>query len=101
MVANVVASWFRLGQDVGYPAPNFNALDTSSPLNQHVNVRSDAHTTLAKEVATASSVLLKNTNGALPLKGTEKTMAIIGLDAKAPQTGCNLNACNGGTVVTG
>lgn len=102
MVTNILASWFRLGQDVGYPPFNFNVQDTAntSASNKHVNVRSDAHTALVKEIAGASSVLLKN-SGSLPLKGTEKSMAIIGLDANPPQVGCNLNACNNGTVVAG
>ncbi|KAF8526195.1 glycoside hydrolase family 3 protein [Hysterangium stoloniferum] len=102
MVSNILAPWFRLGQDTDYPPPNFDALkpDGSGPLNLHVNARSDAHTALAREIAGASSVLLKN-NGALPLKGAEKTMAVIGLDSIAPEKGCTLDGCDGGTVVTG
>ena len=102
MVANVLASWFRLGQDKGYPSPNFDAQkpDGSGPLNLNINVRSDAHTSLVREIAGASTVLLKN-KGALPLKGTEKTIAAVGLDIQAPEKGCLLNGCDGGTVCTG
>lgn len=103
MVTNVLTPWFRLGQDQGYPPPNFDSQnpDGSGPLNQNVNVRSEAHTQLAREIAAKSSVLLKNENRALPLKGTEKTMAVIGLDVNPPQKGCDLNACDGGVVVNG
>ncbi|KAF8526199.1 glycosyl hydrolase family 3 C-terminal domain-containing protein [Hysterangium stoloniferum] len=82
MVSNILAPWFRLGQDTDYPPPNFDALkpDGSGPLNLHVSAG----------VAGASSVLLKN-DGGLPLKGAEKTIAVIGLD----------NGYDGGTVVSG
>jgi len=102
MVANVLASWFRLGQDTGYPAPNFDAQkpDGSGPLNLNLNVRSDVHTSLVRKIGGASAVLLKN-EGVLPLKGTEKTIAAVGLDIQAPQKGCLLNGCDGGTVSAG
>lgn len=103
MVINVLKPWFRLGQDQGYPPTNFDSQnpDGSGLLNENVTVRSVAHTQLAREIAARSSVLLKNENGALPLKGTERTMAVIGLDVNPPQNGCDLDACDGGVVVCG
>jgi beta-glucosidase len=116
MVARVLAAWYRLHQDDGtYPPVNFDAQkpDGSGPLNLNVNVRSEAHTTLNREIAAASHVLLKNINrnagtGAgnkmLPLSGTGtglKTVAVIGQDAKTPKNGCNLNECNEGVMVIG
>jgi len=80
----------------GYPPVNFDTQkpDGSGRRNLNVNVRSAAHTTLVKEIAMASSVLLKNkrrvsssgtTIAGLPaVKGVAKSVAIIGQDAKLP-----------------
>lgn len=117
MVARILASWYRLGQDSGYPPVNFDAQhpDGSGPLNLGVNVRSDAHTALSGEIADASAVLLKNnrttTTGTptgrtvrgLPLAMERiKTIAVIGQDAAMPNKNCgNLNECNDGTMSVG
>ena len=116
MVTRILASWYRLRQDDGtYPLVNFDSQnpDGSGPLNQNVNVRSDAHTTLNREIAAASHVLLKNANRnagvgsgskMLPLSNTGagvKTVAVIGQDAKMSQDGCELNECNEGVMVIG
>ncbi|KAG6873645.1 hypothetical protein C0995_013152 [Termitomyces sp. Mi166 len=62
MITRILASWYRLGQDSGYPPVNFDAQhpDGSGSLNLNVSVRSDAHTALVREIASASAVLLKN-----------------------------------------
>jgi len=71
-----------------------------------------AITALAKEIAAASSVLLKNTRGVdstgktvrgLPaVRGVAKTVAIIGQDAKMPKLDCDeMNLCNEGTMAVG
>ncbi|KAJ7740439.1 glycoside hydrolase family 3 protein [Mycena maculata] len=105
MVTNILTPWYRLGQDSGYPAVNFNAQesDGSGSLNLNVSVRSANHTALAREIAGASAVLLKNTAGALPLKPAAiKSLAIIGLDALIPNLDCgDLNECDDGTMVIG
>jgi len=65
-----------------------------------------------KEIAAASSVLLKNnrtvsstgtTQRGLPaVRGVAKSVAIIGQDAKMPNLNCNeLNECNDGTMSVG
>jgi len=69
----------------------------------NVVVRADAHTVLAREIAAASAVLLKNSKSGsrgLPL-GQPKTVAVIGQDAKMPTPNCDLNKCNDGTMVVG
>ncbi|KAG6883483.1 hypothetical protein C0993_005919 [Termitomyces sp. T159_Od127] len=117
MVTRILASWYRLGQDSGYPPVNFDAQrpDGSGPRNLNVTVRSDAHTALVREIASASAVLLKNnrttTTGTpsgttirgLPLAASRiKTIAVIGRDAKLPNLNCNdLNECNDGTMSIG
>ncbi|KAJ7614790.1 glycoside hydrolase family 3 protein [Roridomyces roridus] len=108
MVTNILTPWYRLGQDSGYPAVNFDAQhsDGTGSLNLNVSVRSDNHTALAREIASASAVLLKNTLSTLPLnlsalKG--KTVAIIGQDAIMPNAdGCgDLHTCDSGTMTAG
>lgn len=116
MVARILAAWYRLHQDDGtYPPVNFDAQksDGSGPLNRNINVRSDAHTALNRDIAAASHVMLKNSKrnagvGAgskmLPLSNTGagvKTVAVIGQDAKMPKVGCDLNECNDGVMVIG
>ncbi|KDR81909.1 hypothetical protein GALMADRAFT_60230 [Galerina marginata CBS 339.88] len=114
MVANILAAWYHLGQDSGYPPVNFDAQkpDGSGSRNLNVNVRSDAHTALVREIAAASSVLLKNNRtvnaqgvtvrGLPAVKGVAKTVAVVGQDAKMPNLKCNdLNECNDGTMSIG
>ncbi|KAF8069314.1 glycoside hydrolase family 3 protein [Lyophyllum atratum] len=117
MVTRILAPWYRFGQDSGYPPVNYDAQhsDGSGPLNLGVSVRSDAHTALVREIASASAVLLKNnrttTTGTpsgstirgLPVDASRiKSMAVIGQDAKLPNLKCNdLNECNDGTMSIG
>ncbi|PFH53038.1 glycoside hydrolase family 3 protein [Amanita thiersii Skay4041] len=115
MVTHILASWYRLGQDMDFPAVNFNsqAPDGTGSLNQNVNVRSDGHTSLVREIASASAVLLKNNRSTTPDGVTTrglpiatqmiKNVAVIGQDAKLPSLNCpgGLNECNDGTMVIG
>ncbi|EKM83126.1 hypothetical protein AGABI1DRAFT_69320 [Agaricus bisporus var. burnettii JB137-S8] len=114
MVSRILAAWYRLGQDSGYPAVNFDAQkpDGSGPRNLHVNVRTAEHIALVREIGSASAVLLKNdrttVNGSsiirgLPLdKSKIKTIAVVGQDAKTPNKNCgDLNQCNDGTMSIG
>ncbi|KAJ7627784.1 glycoside hydrolase family 3 protein [Mycena polygramma] len=109
MVTRILAPWYRLKQDSGYPAVNFDAQhsDGSGPLNLNVSVRSAAHTALSREIAANSAVLLKNENAAgkpgLPLNAaTLKRAAIIGKDALLPNLNCgDSNQCDDGTMTIG
>ncbi|KAF7303817.1 putative beta-glucosidase L [Mycena indigotica] len=117
MAARVLAGYYKLGQETGYPAVNFDAQhsDGSGSLNLGVSVRSEAHTALVREIGAASAVLLKNnrttttgtpsgaTTRGLPLVQSRiKSMAVIGLDATYPNLSCNdLNECNDGTMSIG
>ncbi|KAJ6596344.1 glycoside hydrolase family 3 protein [Mycena vulgaris] len=117
MAARVLAGYYKLGQETGYPAVNFDAQhsDGSGTLNLGVSVRSAAHTALVREIGTASAVLLKNnrttTTGAasgvtvrgLPIAAARiKSMAVVGKDALLPNLDCNdLNECNDGTMSIG
>jgi beta-glucosidase len=96
---------------------NFDAQhsDGSGPQNLNVSVRSNLHTDLVREIASASAVLLKNnrttTNGTaagktvrgLPVElSRTKTIGVVGYDASMPNMNCNdLNECNSGTMSIG
>ncbi|KAJ7168999.1 glycoside hydrolase family 3 protein [Mycena filopes] len=107
MVSRILAAWYRLGQDAGYPAVNFDAQhsDGSGSLNLNVDVRSAAHTALSREIAAASAVLLKNNASTLPLSAPTlkgKRVAIVGQDALIPNLNCgDSNQCDDGTMTIG
>ena len=81
MATRILASWYFLGQDSpDYPTTNFNAffpLDEAT--NEHIDVQDD-HGELVRKIDRSSIVLLKNVNGALPLKKPRK-LVLIGSDA--------------------
>jgi beta-glucosidase len=81
MATRILASWYLLGQDSpNYPKTNFNAfLPLDEATNEHIDVQDD-HGKLVREIDTSSIVLLKNVNGALPLKKPRKVV-LIGSDA--------------------
>ncbi|PAV15192.1 glycoside hydrolase family 3 [Pyrrhoderma noxium] len=73
MAVRILAAYYLLDQDSGYPAVNFNAWNGGG---SHVNVQGD-HATLIRQIGAASAVLLKNTDGVLPLKAP-KSIAVVG-----------------------
>ncbi|KOS13956.1 beta-glucosidase [Malassezia pachydermatis] len=80
MATRILAAYYFVHQDEGYPKPNFNFFDINDPAtNGHVNVMRDHHL-IAREVATAGTVLLKNVNQTLPLRQPKK-LVMIGSDA--------------------
>ncbi|KAL0950918.1 hypothetical protein HGRIS_007675 [Hohenbuehelia grisea] len=83
----ILAAWYLLHQDSGYPAVNFFAWNVNAPGNQHVNVQGN-HKDLIRTIDAASTVLLKNEKNALPLKAP-KSIAIIGNGAGPSSKGPN------------
>jgi beta-glucosidase-like glycosyl hydrolase len=81
MAIRIIAPWYLLEQDSpDFPKTNFNSwkpLDEAT--NEHVDVQDD-HGKLVREIGAASTVLLKNVNGTLPLK-KPRTLVVIGSDA--------------------
>ncbi|KAF2674079.1 putative beta-glucosidase L [Microthyrium microscopicum] len=99
MVRRVLASWYYLGQDQGYPTTTVNSWKggTGGP-----NVQKD-HKDVARAVARDGIVLLKNDDNILPLK-SPKSLAIIGQDAIVNPKGANACAdrgCDDGTLAMG
>ena len=95
-----------MGQDSGFPAVNFDAWNLNTAVNTHVNVqgnhsRSDQISSVhrsfqtnwflfsvIRDIAAASTVLLKNVGNVLPLKAP-KSIGIIGNGAAADSKGPN------------
>ena len=99
MATRILAAWYLLGQDSGYPPVKFSSWNGGSGAP---NV-SGTHSTVVREIARDGIVLLKNSNDALPLK-KPKSLAIIGQDAIVNPSGANActdRGCNTGTLAMG
>jgi beta-glucosidase len=92
MIIRIMTPYYALGQDVNFPSVDESGADlnTFSPRSTWLrefnftgtrsrDVRDD-HGALIRKHGSAGTVLLKNTNGALPLKAP-KSIAIFGNDA--------------------
>ena len=99
MATRVMTPYFHLGQDSNFPAPDpasgavfltytyghESPLFALYPQVPARDVRAD-HANGIRELGAAGTVLLKNTNGTLPLKN-ETSFAIFGNDAPDPTLG--------------
>lgn len=97
MVKRILASWYLLGQDKGYPTATFNSWKIGSR-----DVGGN-HKTNVRAMARDGIVLVKNTNASLPLS-KPKSIAVIGLDSVVAPKGANAcvdRGCNDGTLATG
>ncbi|WEW55300.1 beta-glucosidase [Emydomyces testavorans] len=115
MAIRIMAAFYKVGRDRSQVPINFNSWthdefgylhagvqEGYGRVNQKVNVRR-RHAVIARKVASASTVLLKN-KGGLPLTGREKFTAVIGEDA-GPNlwgpNGCPDRNCDNGTLAMG
>jgi beta-glucosidase len=112
MATRIMAAYFKVGLTLNEPPINFDAwtLDTYGPLhasigsdiqqvNFHVDVRGD-HASLIRNIGARSTVLLKNSNNALPLS-KPKFLAVVGEDAGpnlSGPNGCSDRGCDNGTL---
>ena len=67
MVRRILAAWYLVGQESGYPTASFNSWKIETHDVQ------GTHKTVARAIACDGIVLLKNTNNALPLKKPAKS----------------------------
>lgn len=112
MATRIMAAFFKVGNTLDQPPINFDSwtLDTYGPLhasvganvqqvNFHVDVRGD-HASIIRNIGARGTVLLKNTNSALPLS-KPKFLAVIGEDA-GPNlygpNGCSDRGCDNGSL---
>lgn len=102
MITRIMTPYYFHGQDSGYPGvdPAGGYLNTFSPMSSwrnefnmtgemNVDVRGN-HSELIRKHGAAGTVLLKNTNNALPLKAP-KLIAVFGNDASFPDAGMYTN----------
>jgi beta-glucosidase len=97
MVKRILAAWYLLGQDKGYPTATFN----SWKIGRH-DVGGN-HRTNVRATARDGIVLLKNANEALPFN-KPKSIAVVGLDSIVAPKGANAcvdRGCNDGTLAMG
>ncbi|OBT87077.1 hypothetical protein VE02_05029 [Pseudogymnoascus sp. 03VT05] len=99
MVERILASWYYLGQDAGYPKVGWSSWNggVGGPEVQ------GEHKIVARDIARDGIVLLKNENNALPLK-KPASLAIIGNDAINNPNGPNAcvdRGCDVGTLAMG
>ena len=91
MARRILAAWYVVGQDAGYP-----------PINIQANVQGD-HKSNVRAVARDGIVLLKNTGSILPLKKPTK-LALVGSAAVVNPSGANActdRGCNTGSLGMG
>ena len=116
MAVRIIAAYYYVGRDKTTKPVNFDSWTPDTfgyehyavkqgygLINEHVDVRAE-HNNLVRRIGSASTVLLKNTNNALPLKGTEKFTAVFGEDAgpnPAGPNGCPDRGCDNGTMAMG
>lgn len=93
MATRIIAAWYFLHQDEGYPNATVSSFDLYNPINQEVNAQSD-HYLIVREIGAAGTVLLKN-EGALPLY-KPKNIILVGSDAASPTSGPNEYTDQGG-----
>ena len=80
MVIRNLIGYFRQEQNINYP--------THAGYTDHVDVRGK-HGELARKYAAESLVLLKNTDGALPLTKAQRVISIFGSHAAPRNVGPN------------
>ncbi|TCD67531.1 hypothetical protein EIP91_012285 [Steccherinum ochraceum] len=85
LATRILAAWYLLKQDSGFPAVNFNAWNSAQ--GSHIDVQAD-HANVIRAIDQQSNVLLKNKNAVLPLKSL-KSIAVIGNGATNSSRGPN------------
>ncbi|MCJ1264141.1 hypothetical protein MMC22_004012 [Lobaria immixta] len=116
MATRIIAAWYFVGRDNATVPVNFDSWTRDTYgyeyfianqgyglVNEHVDVRGE-HSNLIRQIGAASTVLLKNTNHALPLTGKEKFTAVFGEDAGSNEygpNGCPDHGCDNGTLAMG
>jgi beta-glucosidase len=97
MVKRVLAAWYLVGQDKGYPTATFNSWKIGA------HDVGGTHKTNVRAMARDGIVLLKNSNASLPLS-KPKSIAVIGTDSVVAPKGANAcvdRGCNDGTLAMG
>ncbi|KAK2048541.1 glycosyl hydrolase family 3 N terminal domain-containing protein [Colletotrichum somersetense] len=117
MATRVLASYYKMGQDEGFPATNFDTnthkatgdlypaawpFSPSGVVNEFVQVQDD-HYLVARQVAQEAVTMLKNNGSFLPIT-TSRPIKIFGTGAQTNPDGpnaCNDRSCNKGLLGIG
>lgn len=99
MVTRILAAWYMVGQDQGYPAVTWSSWNggTGAPSV------AGTHASVVRSIARDGIVLLKNNNNALPLS-KPASIALIGQNAIVNPSGANAckdRGCNTGHLAMG
>ncbi|KAJ3074182.1 hypothetical protein HDU98_011934 [Podochytrium sp. JEL0797] len=82
MVTRILSAYYHLGQDKDFPPLAFDSWAPKEKNVYNFDYRFKQHIPVARKLASASTILLKNDKGLLPL-GSE-ALAVIGEDARRP-----------------
>jgi beta-glucosidase len=110
MVLRIMTPYYYLGQDANFPLvdgytpklgfyPDANFADNFT-LGPMVDARKEEHTKLIRDLGAAGTVLLKNTDGALPLQ-QPKRIGVFGNDAADFTNGQYASTLSGTTITNG
>jgi len=94
LIPRIIAAWYHLGQDEGFPTPGVGMAISLDRPHEVVDARNPAARTTLLQGALEGHVLVKNTNNALPLR-SPKLLSIYGYDA-APAPESNIPKTGGG-----
>lgn len=113
----ILAAWYKMGQDQGFPATNFDTnsgaavnqlypaawpFSPSGVTNEFVQVQAD-HDVVARQISQDAITMLKNDGGILPLSPSQH-IKVFGTDAQKNPDGinsCTDRNCNKGTLGQG
>ncbi|TRX92119.1 hypothetical protein FHL15_006986 [Xylaria flabelliformis] len=82
MVTRILAAWYKMKQEEGFPSPGIGMPSDLSEPHQRVIAKSQSNKDVLLQGAIEGHVLLKNDNGALPLK-SPKLISLFGYSAKS------------------
>lgn len=83
MVTRLIASWYRLGQDAGFPSPGVGMPRSLTEPHTIVDARNTSFKQTLLDGAIEGHVLVKNTNNALPLN-QPRLLSVFGYSATQP-----------------
>lgn len=83
MITRLIASWYQLGQDQGFPSPGVGIPQNLAAPHTIVDARNASYKSTLLEGAVEGHVLVKNTKGVLPL-GKPRMISVFGYSAVQP-----------------
>ncbi|KAI1875203.1 hypothetical protein JX265_004261 [Neoarthrinium moseri] len=93
MVTRIVATWYQMGQDQGFPDPGVGMPQDLTKPHAIVDARNESSKQILFDGAVEGHVLVKNIRSALPLQ-KPKIMSLFGYSARNPDQ-WNYNATGG------